>query len=307
MFMSASVSYKVNLLIIKITMKTIRLLIIFSILFNISCTTKVDLFFPLKKWGARYNWKSIEIKDNQLKSKLIRQNSKEFTYYMEKSEFGPKMKDLMTDLHVIDLNNDNLNDIVFDGYSGGEPFEIMFFLNDGNKFRKIFTGYQGITKIEFENKILSKVYMQDWGCCTEYLISNSIYSVNSKNLDFELLSKSKYFIDSDLPNKYFKEPIEFCVKNNNYNLRLNPYIDDNSNSHGYEGQTIKGNIIGKLQMGTDGFALGEKKDSKGRNWWFVAIPSQSKIMNSLFYDSENETSYKLGWISSRFVEIKETR
>jgi len=282
-------------------MRTNKLIIIFTFILNTTCFAQVDLFFPLIKWGTRYDWKSIEKTDNQLKQKLIDLNPSEFGYYRQNSEYGPKLSDLSKDLHVIDLNNDGLNDIIFDGYSGGEPFEISFFVNDGNTFRKIFTQYQGITKIEFQNKVLSKVYIQDWGCCSEYLVTNSVYAFN-KRLENQLVSKSKYFLDCELPKDFYESPIKFLVKNDNYNIRLNPFIDDISNTHGYDGEPITGNIIGKLKKESIGFALGEKQDSTGRVWWFVAIPDNYEILNTLFYDRENETSYKLGWISSRFVE-----
>jgi hypothetical protein len=247
----------------------------------------------------------MEKKDEQLKQKLIDTKPEEFEYYRTNALYYPGLNDLLNDMHVLDLNNDGLNDIIFDGQSGGEPLMIAFFINEGSSFRKIFTAYQGVIKIELQNKILSKVCIQDWGCCADYLVTNSVYSFNSK-MECQLVNRLKYFRDTELPEAFFDTPIKFQVKKNTDTIRLNPMIDDSSRTHYYAGDPVRGNIIGKLKSGTVGYALGEKRDTTGLVWWFAAIPDDYEILDSYFYDPENETSFKSGWISSRCVERLKT-
>jgi|GEM_PF-3627963 len=59
-------------------------------------------------------------------------------------------------------------DVIFDGWSGGEPREIQIFINKGNSYKKIFSDMQAIYKIEWRDNRLSKLYIFDWGCCEEY-------------------------------------------------------------------------------------------------------------------------------------------
>lgn len=278
-----------------------NVLLFFTLVFHSTCFAQVDLFFPLLEPGTRYNWKTIERSDNQLKQKIIDVCPSEFSVYREKREFGPTISNLLEDLHVLDLNNDGLNDIIFDGRSGGEGFEVSLFINDGGRFRKLLQQYQGITRLEFDHNVLKKVHIQDWGCCSEYLVTNYIYSVN-ENMEFKLVNEIKFFYDCELPQTFLKEPIKFRVMNDPYNLRLNPFIDDTSSSHGYEGTVLQGNIIGALKKGSIGYALAESTDNTGRIWWFVAFPKEVTISHSLFFDGDDPSTYRLGWISSRFVE-----
>ena len=49
----------------------------------------------------------------------------------------PNLSDLENHLHVIDFNDDGLDDIVFEGSLGGEADAIMIFINTGLSFEEI--------------------------------------------------------------------------------------------------------------------------------------------------------------------------
>jgi hypothetical protein len=260
-----------------------------------------DLYFPLSN---EFDWSKIEKQKSDLKAKLIKDFPNEFEYYRQVRDIGPNMKDLDSCLHVIDFNNDRLDDLIFDGWSGGEPRLISIFINNGKSFDKVFTDYQGIHKMIFQDNKVSKLYIQDWGCCCEYIVRNKIYSVNnnSKLPKIQLINQLQYIERTEFPVKYFDKPIKFEVSNNNYKIRFSPVIDDTTEV-GYCGELRNGNWLGKIKSGTLGYALSEKSDTTGRIWWFVAIVPDSQLSESLYFDIKEESkSYKLGWISSRYVK-----
>jgi hypothetical protein len=105
------------------------------------------------------------------------------------------------------------------------------------------------------------------------------------------------------PSTYFEKLIKFEVLNDNYNIRFAPVIDDTTEVW-YCGEPQNGNSMGKIKSGSIGYALAEKVDSSGRVWWFVALEPDSEIIDSLYYDNDiRSDSYRLGWISSRFVKM----
>ena len=268
---------------------------------------QVDLFFPLKKM---FDWTSIEKENQELKTTFIQNHPKEFEYYRLNDEYTPDLSDLETHLHIVDFNGDGLDDVIFHGESGGEAKEIIIFINKGQSFAKILTEYQEIYKIVFENGKVQKLYIQDGGCCCEYILTNKIFGVDYSDVlpKINLINQMQYLNNSieEYPSSYLEKPIKFEVLNDKYNIRFSPVIDDTTEIW-YCGEPKNGNFLGEIKSGAIGYALAKKVDLTGRIWWFVALHPNSEIYESIYYDDDiRPNSYKLGWISSRFVkEIKE--
>lgn len=256
--------------------------------------------------STEFKWSDIEKENHLLKKRFIELTPNEFEIYRLKEPYTPTLSDLINDLHVIDINNDGLDDVVFDGMSGGEPREIAIFLNNGNTFSKIFTDYQGITKIEIQNGILTKINIKDWGCCANFIVTTKFYDVEYKDGVFEFNQKMsfKYVENTVLPDKYWSATKTVEILNDNYNLRFSPEIDDKTIIY-LDTEPTFGNTIGKLSKNSFAIALGESTDATGRIWFFVALTPEFELKESYLYDSKNEMkSYKCGWISSRFVDIQ---
>jgi len=264
---------------------------------------QADLFFPLSK---EFDWAEIEKQNQVLKSNFIKNLPDELE---PRRECGALL-DLENDLHIIDFNGDGLDDIIFNGYLCGEAEYIIIYINTDKAFTKIFTETQQIHKIEIKNGKVYQLYIRDGGCCCEYIGINKIFSVDYSAAmpKISSISRMQYINNSveKYPNYYFDKPIKFEVLNDKYNIRFSPMIDD-AMEVGYCGMEVKGNSLGKLKLGSIGYALAESIDSTGRVWWFVAIEPTSEIYESIYYDDAiSPDTYKLGWISSRFVkEISE--
>src|ERR1700748_1291466 len=100
--------------------------ILFSLVFIcISACTSAQpyLIFPIcHNDSFRFNWKPLDKKVSRSDAyKFIQGHSEDFEVYLGKGVAGydPDLDSLYNDLHFIDLNGDGLNDVVFDGQSGG--------------------------------------------------------------------------------------------------------------------------------------------------------------------------------------------
>lgn len=257
--------------------------------------------------SSEFSWSKIEKNNPSLISRFIDLTPKEFEFYKLDESYSLTIQDLINDLHVVDINNDGLDDIIFDGSSGGEANEISIFINKSNSFEKIFTDYQGILSVEFDKGILNKINIKDWGCCAEFIVTTKFYDVKFRNGEFEFVQKKsfKYLENTFLPVTYWNETKKISVLNDNYNLRFSPQIDDTSEVY-YVGEPTYRNKIGKLKNNTKAIAIAESTDTTGRVWFFVAIYPEFDVSESYFYNYKDEIkSYKCGWISSRFIEIQE--
>lgn len=279
-------------------------LITIVFLFNgLSGFCQADLFFPLSN---EFDWISIEKENQELKTKFIKNLPDEFAFYRQQNNTS----NLENCLHIVDFNSDGLDDVIFNGYIANESKYIIVFINTGESFVKIFTGNQEINKVVLKNGKIDKLYIQDGGCCCEYIRVSKIYSVDYSFAlpKITLISQMQYLNNSveEYPSYYFDKAIKFEVLNDRYNIRFSPVIDDTTEV-GYCGWDGNGNSLGKIKSGSIGYALSEKIDSTGRIWWFVALLPKSEIYEPIYYDEATlPNSYKLGWISSRFVrEINE--
>jgi hypothetical protein len=271
---------------------------------------QVDLFFPLKN---EFNWATFEKQNNELKARFMENLPEEIEYYKTSEYAFPKLE---SHLHVIDFNGDGLDDIILDGWSGGEANAIQVFINTGQSFVKILIAYKEVHDIIFDNGKVHRLYIQSGdGEGGDYTVRNQIirfdYSSTIPKIDH--ISAMQYMrggewssITPDYPSHYFDNPIKFEVLNDNYNIRFSPLIDDTTQV--WIGKERNGNSLGKIKAGSIGYALGEEVDSTGRIWWFVAMNPDTKIDESVFYDDlgrgdEIEIApYRLGWISSRYVK-----
>ena len=260
-----------------------------------------DLFFPLNK---EFDWSNVEKQNRELKTELIKSQPEEFEYYRTNNESTHRLSELENHLHLIDFNGDGMNDIIFQGESGAEPKQVMIFINTGKSFVKIFTEYQEIHKLVFKNKKVHHLYIQDGGCCCDYIGINKIYTVDY-SYEFpkiNLISQLQYIDRMEYPSHYFDKPVKVEVLHDKYNLRFSPVIDDTTEVF-YCGEPQNGNSLGKIKSGSTGYALAEKVDVTGRIWWYVALHPQSEIYESIYYDETfRPDTYKLGWVSSRFVK-----
>ncbi|MEQ8580383.1 MAG: hypothetical protein RIC30_20540 [Marinoscillum sp.] len=203
---------------------------------------------------------------------------------------------------AVDLNNDGLQDVVFEGPSGGEPNIVFFFIQTNSGFEQVFEVMQGISKVIWKDGILDKVFVSTPGCCADFRLINSVYQVNYNHQSRPTFSKIFQSVEvlEELvkPKNFFDQPIKFVVNNEGYKLRLAPVIDDDTEFHWAE---ITGNTFATLKQGTVGTALAEQTDETGRIWWYVTIDLDMNVQNCILQTPNEFPTKVIGWISSRYV------
>ncbi|MCB9198203.1 MAG: hypothetical protein H6600_07080 [Flavobacteriales bacterium] len=212
--------------------------------------------------------------------------------------------DYYKDFHVVDLNHDLVEEIIYYGYTNGEPHAFaIFYLSDGKyKMYKEFQQY--IRSIETLPNGKIKLVMSDPGCCASYDMSESHYLISDWETDPEEYVKILY-TDTDRPLGYFEEPINFMLNTTANYLRSSPIKND---STGYAPWNEElGNRIATFHKGDLGRAFAKSTDNEGREWWFVEIyPNQEFDFSMLSYRWIENISY-IGWMSNKHLLITDNQ
>lgn len=275
----------------------------------LEASDNIEIMFPFG--DTTFNWKGIEKEDDNLKAMFKKQApiliKEEYDNYQQGE---PKnLTDLKGNCHIVDFNNDGLNDIIFTGPTGGEEFEVNIFLNTPSGLKSVLKRNEFIKKLEFKNHRLFRIYIQDTGCCDEYIDFNSVYEVSYEGAvpHFRVVYLTANMDHSYMPKKYFDKPIHFVVMDDKYKMRMTPNVADTViDDFSFPGRKFKTeNIIDTLVKGTKGRAIASQTDNTGRIWWFAEIDSAYKKYGHSFYEQRFDPklrSSRMGWISSRFVK-----
>jgi len=208
---------------------------------------------------------------------------------------------LRFEVRAVDLNNDKLADIIYQGPHMGEGSVVHIFIQTDSGFEKSFTTMQGIVTVDWDGERLDKLYVKNWGCCADPNLTNSVYQVSFSNSNptFKLIWESVELRSFVTKPKSTFEPKRFEIAMEQYKLRANPWIDDVTAN---EFLGITGNTIGILKQGFKGTAYAASEDETGRIWWYVLIDKEYELENTYInYEYHDFKPHLLGWISSRFV------
>lgn len=250
-----------------------------------------------------FEWSGYEVSDEySIKRKFV-----EFVEYKgllkeERNALENTDGELRFSIRAVDLNDDNLADIIYQGPHMGEGAIVHIFLQTETGFKNVFTTQQGIVAVDWQDEKIDKLYVKNWGCCADPNLTNSVYEVSSLNSEpkFNLIWKSVELRSFVTKPKQSIRPIRFEIINEDYKLRANPWLDDLTKN---EILGITGNTIGVLSSGTKGTAYAAAEDETGRVWWYVLIDKEYEMEDTYInYEYHESKPYLLGWISSRYVK-----
>ena len=285
------------------------LLIIFI---SLQCRTQnnlsVETSFPVLP--KEYKWPSKNDQQEILKF-LKTEKEKYFSYFNKDSiEYGVDFtkSGLIRSLHLIDLNKDGIDEIIFTGLSEEEGNRLDIFKKEKISYTKIFSARQSLTDIIIAKDRLY-LYISDPGCCAEYSTIQKIFKtdINLSNNSFQQTYQSQIINGTKLPDSLFKKTIGFRVNLEGYKVRLEPKLDDSSKKFYDDMNEFKtsGNVIAKLPKNTAGNALGYMTDPSGTKWWFVEIDEKARLRN-VKYDRTDQTkkypTHIRGWINSKNIQ-----
>lgn len=237
-------------------------------------------------------WEAIEVPiENDLANAAVMSLTKQYSPYLIQE--GETAKSLRQNFHFVHLNGDSLPDIIFTGWSGGEPQKTeIFYQEPDHTFSFQGRFYQLPYTINIKNNVLQEMKILDNGCCGSPYAS----VIMIKNMDQKLqpLYDSVYILSTYRKGKVIAPKRHTTTKK--VTLRSAPFVDDTSymGPHGNIG-----NQIGVLHAKT-AFTTLLQLDYEEQNWQYIVTGPTNAIDRLLLYDSDTLQSKYVGWIQQPY-------
>ena len=275
--------------------------IITLLLVNKGNTQKLENFFNqnsnIKTW---YFNKPLNEKREIVNKLKNHDRLKEiFNFHSSKKEFYDWF-------NIIDFNQDGIEDICYQGYSGAEGNAVIIFEGKGNgQFDKILDVFGNIVNSNNSQKNTNLIItIFDYPCCAGSVnfVEKYIFKQDSVKSKAILFSREAHIIETFFPKLLFENAISFKTKNEKYKLRYEPKLKDEGKD---ELTGMIGNIIAEYPKNSEGIALAEEIDQTGKKWWFVLMYNNITPLNTVLYHGNNNESpyFSYGWMSHNFLEI----
>ncbi len=223
-----------------------------------------------------------------------------FPFYSESEDWPGSYTEYF---HFMDIDGDGDRDFIYDGWSGGEPMMVSIYLYQNGHFELLLNQFTHIADIRFEGGKLSKLIIDNPGCCMpvmEYRYTYKFVSENDGQFTAYLTENKGWHVDTQKPVEWFAAPIRFEVLNTPYSLRITPEIIN----EGHHFLDLTGNLLETFRMGDTGTALAAETDSTGRIWWYVVMDPPEDILPKTDEPDDFPLKYE-GWMSSRFLKTIE--
>src|SRR5690606_32571154 len=118
------------------------------------------------------NESRLTVAENQA---LIKEIESHYDYYLQ-SEWAVERKTFIDNFQILELNGDNKPDILYQGWSGGEPDCVKIHFSNKDGFDAPVSFYQYLKDIKVEKGEIKSLTTVDPGCCAEYVEQELTYS-----------------------------------------------------------------------------------------------------------------------------------
>lgn len=206
--------------------------------------------------------------------------------------------------HLIDYNNDHKIDVLYNGWTGGEGEMLQIIKNTGSEYEISQTIYGAVKDLKIEDNKITEIEILDYACCAGYVDHLQLWQLNGYS-QYSAVNDLALIVGTEIPSQTFDNPFKFEIKNEQYNMRIEPKIKELKENNNDFDPINEQNISASFTTGNTGTAIAQKEDDTGRVWWLVIMDQMpSNQFPMLFYEGNNDIySYKpVGWISSRYVQ-----
>jgi hypothetical protein len=209
-------------------------------------------------------------------------------------------KSMQRYLFPIDLNNDQLTDIVFNGSGRNETEMVKIFLNRRDSFDLVFEDFRYISSLDRDKSGFTGITMGDAGVKGDYLYFERAYKFRKEGSELLFIrgKQTVVYKFTERPGRYLSKSIPFKALNDTILVRASARTIDAP----YDPKLKTfGNIVAGYIKVISGNVMASEKDADGRVWYFVEIFPDEKPEKSIFRDIDKYPTFITGWVEAEDV------
>jgi hypothetical protein len=229
--------------------------------------------------------------------------------------------ELIADFHFVDFTGDGVDDVVYQG---------PWFRHDADGFASLEGTRLGLyqviggraVQVMDHHGVLQRVWIGapgeplsfrsvHYGCCGDPYWSIEYFAPAPRGDTVRYVAYRTVLgrAEMEIPDVFLPAARRFRVLNDGYLLRDAPRVVDASGEDDWPGWPGRGNSLAEYPRDARGVALAERRDETGRVWWFVRMdgatpPREAELPEGPVHGEHRPPLDRLGWMSSRFVEVE---
>ena len=254
--------------------------------------------YVVKEKDTHNDFKPLEESvSDTTKMNLITDAWDSFAYLWEDDTINEKYLD---NFSFLDLDKDGDLDLIFEGWSGGEPNAVRIFMNTDRDFVKQFDEHHAIIGVDKIGSDHYRLQMEDPGCCGEYIVNQTWFdlTIAKDSIDIKTKKVVRHINLTTWPEVILEEPFKVKVKHKDTHLRAKSTTETGEYWFGPEER--QENVVATYDKGSKGYVVSQLITSEGKIWWFVEMSANNTI-KSVFYDFDNPVSLA-GWMEADDLE-----
>lgn len=224
------------------------------------------------------------------------------------------------DFHFADFSGDGVADVVYNGpwfvrnengFGALEGTRMRLFQVIGGRAVEVLSHHGQLQRI-WKGRPGEPVVFRSvaYGCCSDPTWEIQYFRPvrSGDTVRYEPYQGVQGRAEMRMPSRFLPAPRRFTVANDGYLLRDAPSIgaaaiEEGADWYRWEGH---GNALAEYGRGARGIAIAEQTDGTGRVWWFVRMDGRTPPRDAQFVDdpARGFPMDRLGWMSSRFVEVQ---
>jgi hypothetical protein len=208
--------------------------------------------------------------------------------------------------HFVDLNNDNLVDVIYNGNPGLETDWCTIHFNTGQGYKQVFSSRGRISKLfkEPDSDVIS-FEINDLLCCDEFISYVKECKFDKEKSYYQIVRREMYYSVMKWPDKYLKECFNFKVNSVSCEMLARPTSTNEILAPTSSYDEVLRNKLFALSDKTRGLILAEFTADEGTKYYFVKVDYTyvTEKLNPFYYhDKDTSNLFVLGWINSKYLK-----